>query len=125
MPNRTEASVTKAHSICHRETTVTAPVLYSTRLSSQYPVFGNGKSMTAMQRYILAAFCAVASLAVLRVVLPVFANLFVGLGVSLPLPRRLFEAHPRTALGILLVGGPVLMLGLLGMSLWLVYPRSR
>ena len=32
MPNRTEASVTKAHSICHRETTVTAPVLYSTRI---------------------------------------------------------------------------------------------
>jgi len=40
MPNRTEASVTKAHSICHRETTVTAPVLYSTRLRVAYPVPG-------------------------------------------------------------------------------------
>ena len=38
MPNRTAASVTKAHSICHRETTVTAPVLYSTRLWFWYPL---------------------------------------------------------------------------------------
>ena len=47
-----------------------------------------------------------------RYVIPTFANLFLGLGVELPLPAGTFREYPELALTLLTVG-PLLILGLL------------
>jgi hypothetical protein len=81
--------------------------------------------MTTLYRYALASVCGLAALIVARFVIPICLNLAVGVGAELPLPRRFIEAYPQSALGIVLIGGPVLLLVLVGGILRLVYSRAH
>ena len=80
--------------------------------------------MNQQLKIVLLALVVVAMLWItLRFAVPLFANLFAGLGVEIPAPlATLALRSPRLALTTLLVGPPIL-LAAFGVLVWRLFRR--
>jgi hypothetical protein len=79
-----------------------------------------GNPMSGGRIAVAIALCGIATVIAVRVVIPIVANLFGGIGVVIPLPPAFVRAYPRSAMAIFFVGGPVLILALIASAFYVV-----
>ena len=76
---------------------------------------------TLIIKVVLVGLCAVALVFVAwKLILPLALMYIGGVGVELPLPRRLFMAFPKLAIYLFVFGGPLLFLTLVITFIWLL-----
>jgi hypothetical protein len=69
----------------------------------------------------LLVLCAVALVFVtLKLILPLVWMHVGGVGVEIPLPKRLARAYPKLALYLFVLGGPLLFIALVASGIWLL-----
>ena len=74
---------------------------------------------------VLLVVCAVAlAFVVWRFILPLVAMHLAGVGVGIPLPKRLVRAYPKLAVYLFVVGGPLLFLAVVITFIWLLRART-
>ena len=77
--------------------------------------------MLVALKVVLLGLCAVALVFVaLKFILPLIWLHFGGVGVEVPLPRRFAMGHPRLALYLFVLGGPLLFIALVATGIWLL-----
>ena len=77
--------------------------------------------MSVSFKITFVAICAVALLFVVwRLILPLALLYIGGVGVEIQLPKWLVTAHPRLAVYLFVLGGPLLFLVLLAAFIWLL-----
>ena len=75
-------------------------------------------------KVVLLAICTVMLVFVtIKLIVPLIVLYVPGVGVINPLPRRLAMAYPKLAVHLFVFGGPLLLVGLLGVCIWLLRPR--
>jgi hypothetical protein len=80
--------------------------------------------MTRWGQVVLLALCAVAEAFVgLKFILPLVMLYMADVGVKIPLPKRLVLAYPKLATYLFTLGGPLLFVALVAISIWLLRLR--
>ena len=75
-------------------------------------------------RAVLMVVCAVAlAFVAWRFILPLAVQYMAGVGVEVPLPKRLVMAYPKLAIYLFNLGGPLLFLALAVALFWLLRLR--
>jgi hypothetical protein len=78
-------------------------------------------AMDVAVKAVLVLLCAVAlGLVALKFILPLGALYISGGGVETPLPKWLVLAHPKLAIYLFNLGGPLLFIALLATEVWLL-----
>jgi hypothetical protein len=77
-------------------------------------------------RAVLLVVCAVAlAFVAWRFILPLADHYMAGVGVEVPLPKRLVMAYPKLAIYLFILGGPLLFLALAIAFIWLLRLTPR
>jgi hypothetical protein len=75
-------------------------------------------------RAVLMIVCAVAlAFVAWRFIFPLVAQYVAGVGVEIPLPKRLVMAYPKLAISLFILGGPLLFFALAIGFIWLLRLR--
>jgi len=80
--------------------------------------------MSTVVKVVLVTLCAAALVFVaLRFIVPLVAMHLAGVGVGIPLPKRLARAYPKLAAYLFVFGGPLLFVALVATGIWLLRLR--
>ena len=78
-------------------------------------------AMFVAVKVVLLVLCAVALVFVtLKFIVPLVWMHVRGVGVEIPLPKRLARAYPKLAIYLFVLGGPLLFIALVGSGIWLL-----